>query len=326
MLLFVPGQRWYSTAEPELGLGTILRADNRQVDIIFTGNGELKHYTQTSAPLIRCQFSEGDQVVFHDITHRVDSVNQRSDVLTYTCGELNIIEGALDSEQAFIPPTLRLLLNQSDQSYLYDLRKSALMASQLDQDQFEHFIVDLLSHFGCLFTPLASNAFLLDCSQMLLDGFEHLKQDVLTCSFDPIPCAKNPHWHYINQQNEIYLAATSKILSSQMGNASFLLDDSLPTRSAVLETVFTDDHGQSSCFALDALMNILSQFKASEQAVFRSKNSNIDLKPYKRSLDVIFPNMLEATLQHALSLNAGKLQALRIVAGAEFALFGKNKR
>lgn len=326
MLLFVPGQRWYSTAEPELGLGTILRADNRQVDIIFTGNAELKHYTQSSAPLIRCQFSVGDQVAFHGITLRVDSVNQSSDLLTYTCGELNIFEGALDSEQAFIPPHLRLLLNQCDQSFLYDLRKSALMASQLDQDQFEHFIVDLLSHFGCQFTPLASAAFLLDCTQMLVEGFEHLKQNILTCSFDAIACNDNPQWHYINQQHELYLAATSKLLSSQMGNASFLLDDSLPARSAVLETVFTDDQGKSNCIALDALMNLLSQFKASEQAVFRSKNSTIDLKPYKRSLDVIFPNMLEKTLQHADSLRAGKLQALRVVAGAEFALFGKNKR
>ena len=73
-------------------------------------------------------------------------------------------------------------------------------------------------------------------------------------------------------------------------------------------------------------MNFLTQFKVNEQAVFKTKNSLIDLKPYKRSLDVIFPSLLETTLQHAASQSAGKLQALRVVAGAEFALFGKSKR
>jgi len=57
MQLFKPGQRWYSSAEPELGLGTILRADSRQVDIVYTGCGELKHYTRPRAPPLRRQFS-----------------------------------------------------------------------------------------------------------------------------------------------------------------------------------------------------------------------------------------------------------------------------
>ena len=29
---FAPGQRWFSSAEPELGLGTVLRLAGRQVD------------------------------------------------------------------------------------------------------------------------------------------------------------------------------------------------------------------------------------------------------------------------------------------------------
>ena len=326
MLLFVPGQRWYSTAEPELGLGTILRADNRQVDIIFTGSGELKHYTQSSAPLIRCEFSIGDQISFNENLYKVDAIKQENGIVSYVSGQIEIIEGALDAEQSFIPSTLRLLLNQSDQSYLYDLRKNALLASQLNQDQFEHFVVDLLSHYGCRFTPLSTSSFLLDSSNLTLDGFNQIKQSVLTCSFESIECTENKHWHFVHQHHELYLYAVRTLLNSQAGNASFLLDDKLPARSAVLETVFTNNLGVSSCFTLDARMNFLSQFKVNEQAVFKTKNSLIDLKPYKRSLDVIFPTLLNTTLQHATSQSAGKLQALRMVAGAEFALFGKSKR
>lgn len=326
MLLFVPGQRWYSTAEPELGLGTILRADSRQVDIIFTDSGELKHYTQSSAPLIRCEFSAGDRISFNNNLHHVDAIKQDNGIVSYVSGQLEIIEGALDAEQAFIPPNLRLLLNQSDQSFLFDLRKNALLSSQLDQNQFEHFVVDLLSHYGCQFTALSDNAFLLDISNISLDGFDQFKQNMLTCSFEPTVCSENEQWQLIHPQHPIYLAALSALLNSQAGNASFLLDDNLPARSAVLETVFSDNLGQSSCFSIDARMNFLTQFKVNEQAVFKTKNSLIDLKPYKRSLDVIFPSLLETTLQHAASQSAGKLQALRVVAGAEFALFGKSKR
>ena len=56
----MPGQRWISSAEPELGLGTILRTDARQSDIIFTGCGELKHFTHASSPLLRVRFEPGD--------------------------------------------------------------------------------------------------------------------------------------------------------------------------------------------------------------------------------------------------------------------------
>ena len=201
-----------------------------------------------------------------------------------------------------------------------------MFANQLDQDQFEHFAVDLLSHFGCRFTPLSASTFLLDSTQLVLDGFDDFKNSILSCSFDAQACSDNNQWQYIDQQHELYLATIKTLLSSQAGNASFFLDDNLPARSAVLETVFTDSLGKSSSFALDARMNILTQYKANEQAVYRSKNSTIDLKPYKRSLEAIFPSMLETVMQQAASHSAGKLQALRVVAGAEFALFGKNKR
>ncbi|MBE0507596.1 MAG: hypothetical protein IBX50_12925, partial [Marinospirillum sp.] len=37
---FVPGQRWISDAEVELGLGTILQCDRRSVTLLFPDSGE----------------------------------------------------------------------------------------------------------------------------------------------------------------------------------------------------------------------------------------------------------------------------------------------
>ena len=50
---FIPGQRWYSSTEPELGLGTVLRLSGRQVQLVFTGSGMLRHYAIGTAPLLR---------------------------------------------------------------------------------------------------------------------------------------------------------------------------------------------------------------------------------------------------------------------------------
>ena len=37
--VFVPGQRWISDAEIELGLGTILQCDRRSVTLLFNHTG-----------------------------------------------------------------------------------------------------------------------------------------------------------------------------------------------------------------------------------------------------------------------------------------------
>ena len=59
---FVPGQRWFSTAEPELGLGTVMRLAGRSVQIVFTGSGVVRQYAFESAPLARAEFRAGERI------------------------------------------------------------------------------------------------------------------------------------------------------------------------------------------------------------------------------------------------------------------------
>ena len=49
-MAFVPGQRWISNAEPELGLGTVLRAEGRSVQVLFAKAGVLRQYAWTRLP------------------------------------------------------------------------------------------------------------------------------------------------------------------------------------------------------------------------------------------------------------------------------------
>ena len=57
---FVPGQRWISESEPELGLGSILGSEGRLVRIEFPAAGETRAYAVAAAPLSRVRFAPGD--------------------------------------------------------------------------------------------------------------------------------------------------------------------------------------------------------------------------------------------------------------------------
>ena len=86
MLEFRPGQRWFSSAEPELGLGTVLRLAGRQVQIVFTGSGMLRHYALGSAPLLRAAFRAGDRVQVDGNTHVVEAFEVEEGLIRYRCG------------------------------------------------------------------------------------------------------------------------------------------------------------------------------------------------------------------------------------------------
>ena len=93
---FAPGQRWISAAEPELGLGTVLRIDGRTVQVLFARTGVLRHYATQSAPLLRASFQAGDTITANGEPLRVESVAERDGVLHYSGGGRSVAEGALD--------------------------------------------------------------------------------------------------------------------------------------------------------------------------------------------------------------------------------------
>jgi hypothetical protein len=322
MLNIMPGQRWISTAEPELGLGTILRADARQSDIIFTGCGELKHFTHASSPLLRVRFDIGDSIRMDGDVRTVDAVTEDGNgTLNYRCAGESLHEGSIDPEQPYLPASLRLMIAQYDAAYLFELRRRALQADSLDQDAYELFAIALLSHFGCRFMPVSEHVFLLDAEESELEP--EFDRDT-PCSFGNGQDSKDKNT--INGGHPLMRTALERFLQSRAGSAGFLIDDTLPTRSAVLETLFRSTDGTVSLLSLDVRGNHLSVYTPNEQAVFRSRDSQIDMKPFMRSLSQIYPTLLETSLLHAEQTGAGKLEALRLVVGAEFALFGKKSR
>jgi len=84
MQSFIPGQRWISDTESDLGLGTILKTEHRLVTIVYMASGEIRTYSSESAPLTRVQFASGDRIRSADErTLIVNDVEEIDGLLAY---------------------------------------------------------------------------------------------------------------------------------------------------------------------------------------------------------------------------------------------------
>ncbi len=124
--MFVPGQRWISSAEPELGLGTVLRVEGRGVQVLFAKAGVLRPYAIDSAPLIRAEFRAGQRVAGKGIAFLVERVEIRDDLLIYRGEGRELHEGQLDDEQSVSQADDRLIAGRTDPAAQFELRVEGL--------------------------------------------------------------------------------------------------------------------------------------------------------------------------------------------------------
>lgn len=59
---FIPGQRWISNTEPELGLGLVVSNADRRVTIQFPAAEEERTYATNNAPVSRVEYPVGDTI------------------------------------------------------------------------------------------------------------------------------------------------------------------------------------------------------------------------------------------------------------------------
>lgn len=132
MSVFVPGQRWISDTEPELGLGTVLEVDAQRVTVLYIAASERRTYARRNAPLTRVRFAPGDTVTSVDgWTVTVSSVEESGAVITYSGCDASgahrrLEEIELDHFLQFNRPQDRLFAGQVDSSALFRLRIETL--------------------------------------------------------------------------------------------------------------------------------------------------------------------------------------------------------
>ena len=126
---FIPGQRWSSNSEPELGLGIIESVDQQFVNILFPACDELRQYSTESPPLHRMRFQPG--VTIQDVNgqeYQVEQVSEKDGLIVYHCGKEEILESKLGANMADRGPEERLVDGQATESSLFDLRLNSLKA------------------------------------------------------------------------------------------------------------------------------------------------------------------------------------------------------
>ncbi len=129
---FIPGQRWISDAELQMGLGTVLSLEHRTVTVLFLATGETRTYARQSAPLTRVAFGPGDSVRAHEgWTLRIESVSEDAGLLTYVGtkedgSRAQLPEGQLDNLIRLNRPAERLFTGQIDADKWFELRHQTL--------------------------------------------------------------------------------------------------------------------------------------------------------------------------------------------------------
>lgn len=136
---FIPGQRWISNTESELGLGMVLEADYNRVTVLFLATGDKRVYARDNAPLTRVQFAEGDVIESTDyLKITVQQIQQQNGLLSYFGldeeGQFQQIdEMELNHHIQFNKPQDRLFTGQFDPAAWFSLRYETWRRQQQHQ-------------------------------------------------------------------------------------------------------------------------------------------------------------------------------------------------
>lgn len=128
---FVPGQRWVSATEPDLGLGIVDHLDGRLVVMRFPAADVERTYAVNNAPLGRVRYAVDDEIrVAGGAVAEVKAVQERGSLIFYVAShngeEVVVPEALLDAAVRFAKPQDRLFAGQIDRNKTFRLRGETL--------------------------------------------------------------------------------------------------------------------------------------------------------------------------------------------------------
>jgi len=127
MSIFIPGQRWISESEPELGLGTIAPAESGRVKVEFQAAGETRIYAADQAPLKRIRFRAGDKIrTREEKDFVIKQVTEQHGLLVYVGDSQHLPEAGVSDRVSLQGPQERLFAGRLDPSATFALRRRSL--------------------------------------------------------------------------------------------------------------------------------------------------------------------------------------------------------
>ena len=100
MNVFIPGQRWISESEPELGLGTVVPAEGGRVKVEFKAAGETRIYAADQASLKRVRFRTGEKIKTQtDKEFVIQEVAELHGLLTYISENQRLPEAEVNARR-----------------------------------------------------------------------------------------------------------------------------------------------------------------------------------------------------------------------------------
>ncbi|MCL4126711.1 UNVERIFIED_CONTAM: hypothetical protein GTU68_019554, partial [Idotea baltica] len=140
----IPGQRWISNTESELGLGIVIENKNRRVSLSFPAAGETRTYAVENAPLSRVEYPVGECISSADGQQlTVTELRETNGSILYlghnSQGEpAEMEEIDLDSFVRFSKPQDRMFAGQIEKNSRFELRLATLeyRHSQQQNDAF----------------------------------------------------------------------------------------------------------------------------------------------------------------------------------------------
>jgi ATP-dependent helicase HepA len=176
----------------------------------------------------------------------------------------------------------------------------------------DEYPLRLLEQFGVHHEPLGAQLWMLDPEYLTLDAFEEFKHGPRQATMDRNTALARDDVLYLRPDHPLLLGAQDLLLSSESGNAAFLIEDGLPPRTVLLEAVFVlecvaDRRLHAARFlpptplrcVIDTRLQARPDYVPSARALQRSEDRPVDLLKFRKILATLLPPMLKRAAQQA---------------------------
>ena len=131
---FVPGQRWVSNTESELGLGIVVENEHRRVTVSFPAAGERRVYAIDNAPVTRVAYDVGEMIRNDEgdalkIGERIDATLGENELGLLMISERHQVQFAQDIEVFYVAPPALAEFKSWLQDWMAAQQKAAREAS-----------------------------------------------------------------------------------------------------------------------------------------------------------------------------------------------------